>query len=133
MIHQVRVIFGDTDQMGVVYYANYLRYFERARTEFLRAQGVDVRHWMKLGLLFTVVDAQVSYHAPAHYDDVLAIGTRVTDVRRVRFSLAHEITRPADRRPIVTGTTTLACVGPDGRPAKFPDPVARALKGAAGG
>lgn len=124
---EIRIYYEDTDCGGVVYYANYLRYFERARTEFLRDRGVDVAHWMEKGLLFTVVEAQVSYLASARYDDVLSVATRVTDVRKVRFSLAHEIVRTGDSRTIVTGATTLACVGPDGRPARVPEEVARTL------
>lgn len=125
---EVRIYYEDTDCGGVVYYANYLRYFERARTEFLRDRGVDVAHWMAQGLLFTVVEAQVSYHAPARYGDVLSVATRVTGLRKVRFSLAHEIVRTTDSRTIVTGATTLACVGPDGKPARVPAEVARTLE-----
>lgn len=125
---EIRIYYEDTDCGGVVYYANYLRYFERARTEFLRDRGVDVAHWMAQGLLFTVVEAQISYLAPARYGDVLSVATRVTDVRRVRFSLEHEIARSTDGRAIVNGATTLACVGPDGRPARVPDEVARVLE-----
>jgi acyl-CoA thioester hydrolase len=125
---EIRIYYEDTDCGGVVYYANYLRYFERARTEFLRDRGVDVAYWMEQGLLFTVVEAQVSYLAPARYGDVLSIATQVTDVRKVRFSLAHEIVRVSDSRPLVTGATSLACVGPDGRPARVPEEVARTLE-----
>lgn len=127
-----RIYYEDTDCGGVVYYANYLRYFERARTEFLREHGVDVGHWMAKGLLFTVAEAEVKYHAPARYDDLLTIDTRVTDVRRVCFYLAHEIVRPSDKRRIASGATTMACVDGDGRPTRVPDPVMDALQKAAG-
>jgi len=128
---EIRIYYEDTDCGGVVYYANYLRYFERARTEFLRAHGVDVGHWMEQGLLFTVTEARLAYHASARYGDVLYIGTRVSDVRKVRFSLAHEIVRREDRTRLVTGATTLACVGPDGRPARIPPEVLTVLEHAA--
>jgi len=124
---EIRVYYEDTDCGQVVYYANYLRYFERARTEFLRQHGVDVAHWMDEGLLFTVVHAEADYHAPARYGDVLYVGTRVTEVRKVRFSLAHEIVRRGDGLLLVTGATSLACVGGDGRPARIPDAVRQAL------
>jgi acyl-CoA thioester hydrolase len=132
---EIRVYYEDTDCGQVVYYANYLRYFERARTEFLRAHGVDVGKWMERGLLFTVVHAEADYHASARYGDVLYVGTRVTDVRKVRFSLSHEIVRrdalhdapPDTRRTIVTGATTLACVGEGGRPARIPDEILHVL------
>jgi len=127
---EIRIYYEDTDCGQVVYYANYLRFFERARTEFLRRLGVDVAHWMEQGLLFTVTHAELDYHAPARYGDVLYVGTTVTDVRKVRFSLAHEILRKDDRQRLVTGATTLACVGPDGRPARIPEAVLTVLEGA---
>jgi acyl-CoA thioester hydrolase len=127
---EIRIYYEDTDCGQVVYYANYLRYFERARTEFLRRLGVDVGHWMDEGLLFTVTHAEVDYHAPARYGDVLYVGTVVTEVRKVRFSLAHEIQRRGDGQRLVTGATTLACVGPDGKPTRIPGPVFEVLEGA---
>jgi acyl-CoA thioester hydrolase len=127
---EIRIYYEDTDCGQVVYYANYLRYFERARTEFLRHLGVDVGHWMSQGLLFTVSHAEVDYHAPARYGDLLDVDTSVTEVRKVRFSLAHEIQRRDDGRRLVTGMTSLACVGPDGRPARIPEAVLEVLEGA---
>jgi len=129
----IRIYYEDTDCGQVVYYANYLRFFERARTEYLRALGVDVAHWMAQGLLFTVTHAEVDYHAPARYGDVIHVRTAVTEVRKVRFSLAHEIVRRDGGTRLVTGGTTLACVGPDGRPARIPDAVIAALEGAQAG
>ena len=71
---EIRVIYGDTDQMGVVYYANYLRYFEAARNEFIRAKGLRYRDFeVQHGLLLPVAEAHVSYRTPARYDDLLAV------------------------------------------------------------
>ena len=128
---EIRVYYEDTDCGGVVYYANYLRYFERARTEFLRSQGVDVAHWMTEGYLFTVADVHARYLASAVYGDLLLIGTAVTDVGRVRFDLAHEIVRRSDGAVLVTGETTMACVK-DGRPARIPAPILETLATARG-
>ena len=75
----IRIYYEDTDCGQVVYYANYLRIFERARTEYLRGLGVDVAHWMDEGLLFTVTHAEVDYHAPARYGDVIHVRTAVTE------------------------------------------------------
>ncbi|MBI5137572.1 MAG: YbgC/FadM family acyl-CoA thioesterase [Nitrospirae bacterium] len=123
---EIRVYYEDTDCGGVVYYANYLRYFERARTEFLRGRGVDVAHWMERGFLFTVAEAHAKYLASAVYGDLLRVSTRVTAVGRVRFDLAHAITRASDGRVLVTGGTTMACVN-SGRPARVPAPILAAL------
>ncbi len=122
----IRVYYEDTDCGNVVYYANYLRYFERARTEFLRAKGVDFSHWMQAGLLFTVAEVNARYVAPAVYDDLLTVTTCVTDVRKVRFGLQHEILRASDGAVLVTGGTTMACVK-DGKPARIPTTIIDAL------
>ena len=74
---RVRVIYGDTDQMGVVYYANYFRYFEFSRSEFLRAHGRSYREMEAEGLSLPVVEATCHYMAPARYEDVLLVGIEV--------------------------------------------------------
>src|SRR5882724_10945713 len=77
-VARVRVIYGDTDQMGMVYYANYLRYFEVARNEYLRAAGAPYRAFEEThGLMLPVVEALVTYHRSARYDDVLVVGAAV--------------------------------------------------------
>ena len=78
MIAPQRVIFGDTDQMGVVYYGNYLRYFEGARAEYWRAQGKSYKDVEALGCALPVVEAHCRYRSPAHYEDLLAIELEVT-------------------------------------------------------
>ncbi len=124
---EIRVYYEDTDCGKVVYYAAYLRYFERARTEFLRCYGVEVAWWMEHGFIFTVADCQVKYHAPSHYDDLLLVTTEVTEIGKVRFGLTHEIVRESDGKLIVTGGTTMACVK-DGKPTRMPEEVEAALK-----
>jgi len=123
---QIRVYYEDTDCGGVVYYANYLRYFERARTEFLRSQGVDIAAWVTEGYLFTVAHVDAHYLASAVYGDLLLIGTQVTQVGKVRFDLTHEIVRQSDGKLLVTGGTTMACVKA-GRPARIPAQIMDAL------
>jgi len=124
---EIRVYYEDTDCGNVVYYANYLRYFERARTEFLRSQGIDFSHWMREGLLFTVAEVNAKYHAPAVYDDVLYVSTRVTEIRKVRFGLEHEIIRKTNGELLITGGTTMACVS-GGKPARIPKEILTALE-----
>ncbi len=122
---EIRVYYEDTDCGGVVYYANYLRYFERARTEFLRDRGVDIAHWAHEGYLFTVADVHARYLASAVYGDLLTVTTSVTQIGKVRFDLAHKITR-RDGTLLVTGETTMACVK-NARPARMPEVVTAAL------
>ena len=125
MIHQVRVIFGDTDQMGVVYYANYLRYFEATRAEYLRSLGSSGKHLDELGVALPVVEAHCRYRSPAHYDDLLDIELIVTEKRAASMRFGYKVRR--DQTDLAEGYTIHACIGKDGRPRKFPDALADLL------
>jgi len=116
----VRVIYGDTDQMGVVYYANYLRYFEAGRNEFIRAKGVTYRAFEEEhGLSLPVVEAAVQYRQPARYDDLLAVEVRLAEVRRASARFAYRVLRGLDL--VATGHTVHACVDRGGRPRRIPE------------
>lgn len=116
---EIRVIYGDTDQMGVVYYANYLRYFEAGRNEFIRAKGLRYRDFEERHrLLLPVVEAQVSYRTPARYDDLLSVETALVEVRRASARFGYRIVR--DGELVVTGYTLHACVGRDGKVQRMP-------------
>jgi acyl-CoA thioester hydrolase len=122
---RIRVIYGDTDQMGVVYYANYFRYFELARSEYFRARGGSYQELEKEGRYLPVVEASCSYKAPAKYDDVIVIRAEVTEVRRASLTFTYEVRRDADAQVLCTGTTVHACVGRDGKPVRIPEMVTR--------
>lgn len=124
---RLRVIYGDTDQMGVVYYANYLRYFEFARSEFFRAHGGSYTEMERAGALLPVVEAHCNYKASARYEDLLVIRCRVSELKRVTVTFAYEVIREADGALLSTGHTTHACVGRDGRPVRIPEAVAARL------
>jgi acyl-CoA thioester hydrolase len=121
---RVRVIYGDTDQMGVVYYANYLRYFEFARSEILRAHGRSYREMEAEGLSLPVVEATCRYLAPARYEDVLLVGIEVPEVSRVTLTFRYQVTREGESAVLCTGSTLHACLGRNGKPARLPDWVA---------
>ena len=117
-----RVIFGDTDQMGVVYYANYLRLFERGRCEYMRQAEMSYADVEAAGFHLPVVDAHVSYKTFAKFDDLLQIETRIESRTRIKLRFAYKITRGDD--VIATGHTVHACVRrTDGRPARLPPAV----------
>jgi acyl-CoA thioester hydrolase len=116
---RIRVIYGDTDQMGVVYYANYLRFFEAGRTEFLRAKGMTYRDFeQRSRLQLPVVEASVSYKQPARYDDLLTVETALAEVRRASARFGYRVLRGEDL--IATGHTVHACVGLDGKVQRMP-------------
>ena len=124
---EIRIYYEDTDCGGVVYYANYLRYFERARTEFIRDKGIDLAELMEMGYIFTVSHAEVEYKAPAYYGDVLEITAGLTNITKASFTFFHEIYRKKDNRLIVKGTAKLVCVNKKGRPVRLPESMQEKL------
>jgi acyl-CoA thioester hydrolase len=116
---EIRVIYGDTDQMGVVYYANYLRWFEAGRTEFMRAKGVSYGDFeAREKLILPVSEAGVSYRQPARYDDLVAVETRLVGARRASARFEYEVRRGPDL--LATGFTVHACVDGNGRITRLP-------------
>jgi acyl-CoA thioester hydrolase len=115
----VRVIFGDTDAAGIVYYANYLRWFEAGRAELMRRKGFSYLETMERGVLLPVIEAGVRYHASARYDDVIRILAEIRDVRGVRLTFGYRIERE-DGKSLVTGHTVHAFTGRDGKPVRPP-------------
>jgi acyl-CoA thioester hydrolase len=126
----VRVYFENTDAGGVVYHAEYLKFFERARTEWLRHLGFDHQ---ALGrnhrALFVVTAAAVEFMKPARLDDTLAVSVRLESLGKVRCVFAQEIRR--DDEPLVRGKITVACLQADSfKPAEIPDPLRRKMEAA---
>jgi acyl-CoA thioester hydrolase len=117
---KLRVIYGDTDQMGVVYYANYLRYFEFGRSEYIRAHGRSYRDVEQSGARLPVIEAHLDYRASARYDDLLLIRTRVEQMRRASVRFTYEVLREGEDQLLCTGHTVHACVGLDGKPVRIP-------------
>ncbi|MEQ8766753.1 MAG: thioesterase family protein [Planctomycetota bacterium] len=124
---QVRVRYEETDQMGVVYHAKYLHYFEMGRTEALRDAGLRYRDLEDAGLMLTVTEVGVRYHASARYDDLLTIRSRVTGLGKARIRFDYEIFD--EGRLLVTGHTVLASIDRDGRPKRLPVDVAKLAEG----
>jgi acyl-CoA thioester hydrolase len=125
-----RVIYGDTDQMGVVYYANFLHWFERGRSEFLRQIGLPYSTIEKAGYYFPVADVICHYAQSACYDDVVRIETELTDVRRVSLLFSYRITRQTDNCLLATGSTKHACIDRAGQVTRIPQMLEAALSAA---
>lgn len=126
--YRYRVIYGDTDQMGVVYYATYLRFFEGARNEWIRSLGLAYRDIEERGILLPVYEASVQYLKPARYDDLLEIHLEVAHTR-VKIRFQYKVHRAGDDGVLVLGHTVHVCVGRDGRPTRAPDWLLQALQG----
>ncbi len=119
MIHEVRVIFGDTDQMGIVYYANYLRFFEGARAAYWRALGRSYKDLEAAQVGMPVVEAHCNYRRSAFYEDVLEIETEVDEMRAASLRFAYTVRRRTEI--LADGFTRHAILGPNGRPRAIPD------------
>ncbi len=89
----IRVYYEDTDLAGIVYYANYLKFIERARSELVRAAGIDQAAMKAAGLVFAVRRVEADYLSPARYDDQLEVRTRLVDVKGASFTMPQEIWR----------------------------------------
>ena len=125
--YRYRVLYGDTDQMGVVYYANYLRFFEGARNEWIRSLGIAYRDIEERGIFLPVYEASAQYLKPARYDDLLEIHLVVTHTR-VKIRFEYKVHRSGDDGALVLGHTVHVCVGKDGRPTRAPDWLLQALE-----
>jgi acyl-CoA thioester hydrolase len=125
----LRIYYEDTDAAGIVYYANYLRYAERARTEMLRLVGVGQRRLMEeKGLAFAVAGAELDYKSPARLDDVIEVRSHCTRFTRVQLTIDQQMVHALERREIARARVRVACLDANTRPARIPDAVARALE-----
>lgn len=129
---EVRIYYQDTDCGGVVYYGNYLRYFEQGRTHWLEAQGLSVKAFMDAGTLFAVVHAELAYRSPARYGETLAVATRLTGLRAASFTFTHEIREKTSGRLVVEGSARLATVDLQGKLVKLPKALRERLTQGAG-
>lgn len=117
---RLRVRYADTDRMGVVYYANYLIWFEVARTEWLRDTGWSYRQMEEEGISLPVIEAHCEYRQPARYDDEIEIRTRATLLTPVRIRFDYEVRRPGVDGPAAIGYTVHAALDASGRPCRLP-------------
>ena len=125
---EVRVYYDDTDCGGVVYYANYLKYFERARTHYLEERGISVVGLIEEGTQFLVVHAELDYRSPARYADILMIDTKLTQIGRSSLTFGHVIRERTSGRIVVEGSAKLVTVDLQGRVKRLEPRLLEALK-----
>ena len=119
--------YAETDTMGVVYYANYLVWFEVARTDLLREAGWSYREMEADGYMLPVLEASCVYRQPARYDDEIDVKTTGTLVSAVRVKFVYDVVRPADDVLLASGHTVHASIDRSGRPCRLPDRVRQLL------
>lgn len=123
-----RVIYADTDKMGVVYYSNYLRWFEMGRTEMLREIGVPYTELEAAGYNLPVSEVFCKYLTPARYDDFLRIKTCVDEIRNASLRFGYRISDEKSGDIVVTGYTLHACVDDTGKIIRLPSFLKDALR-----
>jgi len=124
---KTRVRYQETDQMGVVYYANFFVYFEMGRTEYLRSLGLPYSELEKEHIYFPVIEAHCRFRLPAHYDDVLIIQTCVSELKHATIEFSYKVIRESDTSLVAEGSTKLACLNASRKPASMPEKLKKLL------
>ncbi|WP_312524758.1 tol-pal system-associated acyl-CoA thioesterase [Paracoccus sp. (in: a-proteobacteria)] len=123
---ETRIYYEDTDLAGLVYYANYLKFIERARSEWIRAIGIDQVALKSQGLVFVVRQLTADYLSPARYDDLLTIESRVDSLSPARLVLDQQVLR--DGALLFQAQVTLVCINQAGRPVRLPAALVAAMQ-----
>ncbi len=127
-VSKIRVLYADTDQMGVVNNVVYLRYFEAGRCEWLRAQGRPYKDVEASGLMFPIVEANLRYRESARYDDVIDVRCGPAELRAASFRFEYELRRQGDGALLCSGWTLHACTTTAGKLRRLPDDILSLLK-----
>ena len=130
-ISEFRVRYAETDQMGVVYHSNYLVWCEIGRTDYLRTRGTTYRAAEEAGVTLAVAEANIRYHAPARYDDMIRVATTLAQVRSRALTFEYVITTAERGERLATASTLLVSLTPDGRVTPLPPDLLERLYDAA--
>lgn len=125
---EIRVRYGETDQMRVAYYAHYLNWFEVGRSHLLRELGMSYRKIEREAVFLPVVEAHCRYLKPARYDDLLRITTRVSQPKGARLLFEYEVHRAEDEQLLATGSTVHVAIDDRGKPKRLPEELARLVQ-----
>ena len=123
---KIRIYYHDTDCGGVVYYANYLKYLEEARSEYFEARGLFVKEMLSQGIGFVVARQEIDYKSPAFYGDTLEIKTRVTDSSLTRMNFDYDIVNQSGKL-VANARTVLVFVDKTLKPKKIPEDILKKL------
>ncbi len=126
-IWRYRVIYGDTDQSGAVYHANFIRWFEAARCEFLRVRGASYEKMSRAGANFPVVEVQCRYLRPARFEDEVQVEVELTEIKRATVRFGYRVRVGDDAAPVAEGWTLHGCTDASGKLVRIPDDVRAAV------
>lgn len=124
---EIKLYYEDTDCGGVVYYANYLRYMERGRTEYLADQGISIKELMDQGTIFVVSRAEIDYRSSAKYGDTIVLKTAVTEKTGATLLFEHRMTEKTTGRLLVEGKVRMVCTDLAAKPKRIPKDMAERM------
>ncbi|MBN1255400.1 MAG: YbgC/FadM family acyl-CoA thioesterase [Deltaproteobacteria bacterium] len=124
---ETRVYYGDTDAGGVIYYANYLKYFEKSWFEYLAARGLSLAQWQEKGIYFIIKRVEVDYHSVARYGEIIQVETEVSEKTRAAFTFQHRVTLKDTGRLLAEGKNQMVCITKEGKPRRMPEEFLRGL------
>jgi len=124
---EIKIYYQDTDCGGVVYYANYLTYFERARTEFFAENGISIKKLAANGILFVVSHAETDYKSPAFYGEILEVDAKLKKTGKTFVEISYSVREKESKRQIAVGMTTLACVDKNMKLRRLPSELGKKL------
>ena len=120
---KIKIYYEDTDAAGVVYYANYLKYLERARTELLSDIGIGIKDYHDTGYFFAVTHVDIHYMQPARLGDIISVTTETVEMRNASLKIKHLISR--DGTPLAEALITVACINKNWKPVRLPEEFKR--------
>ncbi|MCE5193854.1 MAG: acyl-CoA thioesterase [Nitrospiraceae bacterium] len=121
----IKIYYDDTDAGGVVYYANYLKYLERSRTEFFQGYNINVAEYHEKGCMFVVAHVDISYKQSARLGDIIDITSEIAELKNASLIIKHRIFK--GDKLLIEAQVKLACVNKEGRVQKFPDEFKKLL------
>ena len=126
--YHTRVLYADTDQMGITYYANYFKWFEAARTEYFRALGFPYTECEKKGIYLPVAESHANYLAPSTYDDDIIVRTSVSEIGNSTLRFEYQVMRAKTHIPVATGYTLHVFVTKAMKPCRVPEEIRKVVK-----
>ena len=125
---ETRIYYGDTDAGGVIYYANYLTYFEKSWFEYLAARGLSLAQWEEKGIYFTIKRVEVEYFSQTRYGEIIQVQTEVAEKTRASFTFQHRVILKDNGKLLAEGKNQMVCITKEGKPRRLPEEFLQGLE-----
>jgi acyl-CoA thioester hydrolase len=125
---ETRIYYGDTDAGGVIYYANYLKYFEKSWFEYLAARGLSLAEWEEKGIYFIIKRVEVNFITSARYGEMIQVQTVVSEVKGASFTFQHRVILKDTGKLLAEGKNQMVCITKEGKPRRLPEEFLQGLE-----